>query len=77
MLRVVRRADDGTIELDPTGKQPGRGAYLHHNPACWEEALSSNRLAHALKTRLSAEERESLTAHMRKLAEASGKADDG
>jgi predicted RNA-binding protein YlxR (DUF448 family) len=48
MLRVVRQTD-GHIQIDATGKAPGRGAYLHAQSACWNQALSGGRLAHALK----------------------------
>lgn len=76
MIRIVRRPEDG-IQLDPTGKLSGRGAYLHEDPACWEAALKGNRLAHALKTELSPEEREMLAAHMAELAKAPVETGDG
>ncbi len=40
LIRIVR-TPEGPVGLDPTGKRNGRGAYLCHNPACWERALSS------------------------------------
>jgi predicted RNA-binding protein YlxR (DUF448 family) len=49
LVRVVRTAE-GTVEVDPTGKRNGRGAYLHADPACWDLALKRNVLQHALKT---------------------------
>jgi uncharacterized protein len=48
MVRVVR-SGDGHVRIDVTGKQPGRGAYVHVRPACWQSALAGGRLAHALK----------------------------
>jgi uncharacterized protein len=48
LVRVVRAAD-GQIRVDVTGKQPGRGAYLHATAKCWQLALAGGRLAHALK----------------------------
>lgn len=77
MTRIVRTPGNGGIQLDPTGKLPGRGAYLHEDPACWEGALEGNRLVRALKTELSPEEREMLAAHVRELAKASAETDDG
>lgn len=77
MIRVVRMPGNGGIQLDPTGKLSGRGAYLHEDPACWEAALRGNRLAQALKTELSPEEREMLAAHMTELAKVPGKTGDG
>jgi hypothetical protein len=47
MIRIVRAAD-GHARLDPTGKQPGRGAYIHVKHSCWQSALAGGRLAHAL-----------------------------
>ena len=48
LVRVVRAAD-GQVRVDPTGKQPGRGAYVHATQECWQLALAGGRLAHALK----------------------------
>lgn len=54
LLRVVR-SPQGEIAVDPTGKAPGRGAYLCPDPACLEKALKSKRLENALECTLSAE----------------------
>jgi predicted RNA-binding protein YlxR (DUF448 family) len=43
------RDADGRVVVDPTGKRSGRGAYLCHEPACWEQALKRNGLARALR----------------------------
>ncbi len=59
LIRLVR-ATDGDVQLDPTGKQVGRGAYLCHNPDCWERAVKKGRLGNALRTRLSEDTRETL-----------------
>ena len=48
LLRLVRDAN-GRVALDPTGKRAGRGAYLCHQPACWEQALKRQGLARALR----------------------------
>jgi predicted RNA-binding protein YlxR (DUF448 family) len=61
MVRVVR-TPEGHIEVDPTGKRNGRGAYVHRLYACWEAALDGGRLAHALKTALTDPDREALQA---------------
>ncbi len=49
LIRIVR-TPDGTIDVDPTGKRNGRGAYLCDDPACWKRALAGDGLARALKT---------------------------
>lgn len=58
LVRVVR-APSG-VDIDKTGKQSGRGAYLHAQRSCWEKALKSDVLDRALKTTLTDEERERL-----------------
>jgi len=49
------RTPEGTVEIDPTGKRNGRGAYLCDDPACWERVLKSGLLAQALKTSIDTE----------------------
>jgi uncharacterized protein len=48
LFRVVRDAG-GRVAVDPTGKRAGRGAYLCHDPACWEQALKRRGLERALR----------------------------
>jgi predicted RNA-binding protein YlxR (DUF448 family) len=57
LLRLVR-TEQG-VQLDPTGKRAGRGAYLHDRRSCWEAGLRGS-LARALKIELSAADRERL-----------------
>src|SRR5215207_11596032 len=47
LIRVVRTVD-GTVEIDPTGRKNGRGAYLCGQAACWERALKTGLLGRAL-----------------------------
>ena len=63
LVRIVRLADGSGVQVDPRGKLPGRGAYLCHQPSCWQTAMSTNALNHALHTTLTAEEQEALFAH--------------
>jgi predicted RNA-binding protein YlxR (DUF448 family) len=53
MTRIVRTVDG--VQIDPTGKLAGRGAYLHDRQECWERGLKGT-LAHALKATISSEE---------------------
>ena len=62
LVRLVRKAD-GSVEIDPTGKAAGRGAYLHDRAACWRQALQNRALEHALKTDLTEADRARLRAH--------------
>jgi uncharacterized protein len=54
MVRIVRT--DNGVQIDPTGKVAGRGAYLHDQRECWERGMKGA-LAHALKAELTAEDR--------------------
>jgi uncharacterized protein len=59
MVRLVR-VPGGEIEIDIKGKKEGRGAYLCRDWACWEKALKSNHLEHALKGKLTKDDIERL-----------------
>jgi len=59
LIRIVRGLSG--VEIDPTGKRAGRGAYLHDQRSCWEKGLKGS-LAHALKTELTSDERQELAA---------------
>lgn len=48
LVRIVR-TQDGHIVRDPSGKAPGRGAYLHPLRGCWEKALKSSSMKGAFK----------------------------
>jgi predicted RNA-binding protein YlxR (DUF448 family) len=61
---MVRTADG--VQIDPTGKLPGRGAYLHDRRECWERGLKGA-LGHALKTSLTPEDRARLEEFMNSL----------
>ena len=61
MIRIVRTAEG--VQVDPTSKLAGRGAYLHDRRDCWERALKGA-LAHALKTTLTTEDRARLEEFM-------------
>lgn len=68
LVRIVR-GTDGEVRADPTGKAPGRGAYLHAARSCWETALKKKRLEHSLNVALSASSVEALTAFAAELPE--------
>ena len=51
---------EGEVEVDLTGKKPGRGAYLCPEEKCWEVALKKNSLGYALRTKLSDRNRQAL-----------------
>ncbi|MBQ6505572.1 MAG: YlxR family protein [Flexilinea sp.] len=51
LIRVVKSPNG--VCIDPTGRMPGRGAYLHDSKECWEKALKRGALDRALKTEIS------------------------
>ena len=74
MIRVVRTAEG--VQIDPTGKLAGRGAYLHDRRECWERGLKGA-LAHALKANISMEERAKLDEFMNSLPQDVESSGDG
>lgn len=66
LIRLVRRPEG--VQIDPTGKLPGRGAYLHNRRSCWERGLKGS-LTHALKVELTPADREHLSSFMSTLVE--------
>lgn len=59
LIRLVR-TNDGNVEVDLSAQKLGRGAYLCPQKNCWELALKGNRLEHALRTKLSNDDRQAL-----------------
>ena len=59
LIRLVR-ISNGTVEVDPSGKKAGRGAYLCQAPECWEVGLKRGQLEHNLRSTLTQENRQQL-----------------
>ena len=59
LIRVVR-SPEGVIQIDETGKKPGRGAYLCRRKSCWARVTKGKQLENALKVALSPADREML-----------------
>ena len=59
LLRIVRTPEDRVV-LDPSGRLPGRGAYLCREGGCLTAAIKGNQVEHVLKVKLSPTDRESL-----------------
>lgn len=66
LIRIVRTSD-GHVELDPTGKKSGRGAYLCARRSCWEPALRKGKLEHEFELTLLPEDRAALEAYIETL----------
>ena len=60
LIRIVR-TPAGRVEVDPTGKGAGRGAYLCKSGDCWSQNLKRSRLEYVLRGRISQEDWEALT----------------
>ena len=50
LIRLVRVGD--AVAVDPTGRAAGRGAYLHRQAECVEEARKKGNLSRALKAQV-------------------------
>lgn len=57
LIRIVKGPD--SVDVDLTGKAHGRGAYLHDQRSCWERGIKGV-LDHALRTKLTDQEKEKL-----------------
>ncbi len=66
-VRIVK-APDGSVQIDLGGKANGRGAYVCGKPSCWEDALTKERLARALRTTISPDVRAGLKRFAEQLA---------
>jgi uncharacterized protein len=64
LVRLVHRPEG--VQVDPTGKLSGRGAYLHNRRSCWEKGLKGP-LANALRIPLTGEDIQFLQKYMQTL----------
>lgn len=62
LIRVVR-TPAGHIELDPTSKKSGRGAYVCARRSCWDIALKKGKLEREFETTLTDEDRAALESY--------------
>ena len=67
LLRIVR-TPNGSVELDPTGKKSGRGAYVHDAKKCIDAVLSSGLLSRSLAVPLGAEIQQQLRSRVAEAA---------
>jgi predicted RNA-binding protein YlxR (DUF448 family) len=69
LVRLVRTPEG--VFPDLQGKRPGRGAYLHDKPECWQRGLAGS-LANSLRTTLTEEDRQRLQAFFEERASPQG-----
>lgn len=50
-IRIVKNKE-GQINIDKTGKMPGRGAYLCDNIECLEKAIKTKRIDKIFETKI-------------------------
>jgi len=63
LTRLVR-TPEGSVLVDGTGKQNGRGAYLCDQIACWDKVIADSHLLNkALKTMVASADLEAIAAH--------------
>ena len=65
LIRIVRVADTGEIQIDATGKKNGRGAYICPSAVCLKKA--KKRLPASLETQIPEEIFSALELEMEKL----------
>jgi predicted RNA-binding protein YlxR (DUF448 family) len=75
-VRVVRLPDSAGVELDPTGKRAGRGAYVCVSDACLTLAFKKGGLARTLKCKVPASLEADIRAHVATLQAVSVNATD-
>ena len=66
LIRVVR-APDGGVSMDPSGKKPGRGAYVCRNADCLKRAIKQRQLERQLEVQLGEEVAQQLQAELEAL----------
>lgn len=66
LIRAVR-SPEGAVLLDPTGKKPGRGAYVCRSAECLRRALKQRQLDRALEAKLDESVTQALEAQMQAL----------
>lgn len=65
LIRLVGTST-GSVDIDPSGKRPGRGAYVCGKEACIERAIDTRRLGKALKKGVLSEAVQGLRREMEK-----------
>ena len=65
LIRIVRSAETGEIQIDATGKKNGRGAYICPSSACLKKA--KKRLPQSLETQIPEEIFSTLALEMEKI----------
>lgn len=68
LMRVVR-SPEGSVAIDPTGRKPGRGAYVCFSADCLKKAIRQKQLERAFECPLGEETSQSLLTQLQALEE--------
>jgi len=68
LIRVVQ-GPGGDLSVGATGRVQGRGAYICPSRQCWEKGLRGTRLEHALRAKLTDENKAALLQYSSTLEE--------
>ena len=60
---------DGVVKIGGSSRQQGRGAYLCASRGCWEKGVKGSRLEHALRARITDDNRAALLQYSSTLQE--------
>ena len=61
LIRIVRSSNG--VQVDQTGKQAGRGAYVHAQRECGDRALRGTQVSQALRIEIGPQDRHRLRGH--------------
>ena len=64
------RMTEGGLSVDPSGKSPGRGAYLCLQATCWKKGTERGNLSRSLDLDVTAQDLERLFTEFQALAAA-------
>jgi predicted RNA-binding protein YlxR (DUF448 family) len=68
LVRIVQSAN-ANLSIGNSSRERGRGAYICPSRQCWERALKGTRLEHALRAKLTNENRAALLQYSSTLKE--------
>jgi predicted RNA-binding protein YlxR (DUF448 family) len=68
LIRIAQGTDE-RLSIGNSGREHGRGAYICPSRQCWEKALKGTRLEHALRAKLTNENRAALLQYSSTLKE--------
>lgn len=71
LIRVVK-SPEGQVTMDPTGRKPGRGAYVCKSAECLKRAIKQKQLERAFECPLGDEVKDALLSQLQAMEAAGG-----